>query len=97
MIGLKLLISTYSTAFLSIGGGESELVQVADILNKYGFEADIYGITSRPIEYYDAVLHFSVHADGMALYHAYINEGKKIILWPNIWWIDAPSEGEVER
>jgi len=97
MIGLKLLISTYSTAFISIGGGESELAQVVDTLNKYGFVADIYGITSRPIEYYDAVLHFSVHADGTALYNAYINERKKIILWPNIWWIDKPPEGEVER
>jgi glycosyltransferase involved in cell wall biosynthesis len=97
MIGLKLLMSTYSTAFLSVGGGESELVQVADILNKYGFEADIYGITSRPIEYYDAVMHFSVHADGAALYDSYINNGKKIILWPNIWWLNKPSESEIER
>lgn len=97
MIGLKLLISTYSTAFLSIGGGESELVQVADILNNRGFEADIYGITSRPIEYYDAVLHFSIHVDGTALYDAYINKRKKIILWPNVWWIDPPSEFEIYR
>jgi len=97
MIGLKLLISTYSTAFLSVGGGESELVQVVDILNKYGFDADIYGVTSRPIEYYDAVLHFSVHTDGLALYDAYIGKRKKIILWPNIWWIDQPSKDEIER
>lgn len=97
MIGLKILISTYSTAFLSIGGGESELVQVSDILNKYGFEADIYGVNSRPIEYYDAVLHFTIQADGMALYNAYINEGKKIILWPNVWWVDAPSKVEIDR
>lgn len=97
MIGLKILMSTYSTAFLSMGGGESELVQVADTLNKYGFEADIYGITSRPIEYYDAVFHFSIHADGMALYNEYINEEKKIILWPNAWWIDPPSKYEIDR
>ena len=97
MIGIKILISTYSTAFLSVGGGESEMVQVADILNKYGLEADIYGIASRPIDYYDAVLHFSVHEDGTALYNAYVREGRKIILYPNVWWLDAPSELEIER
>ena len=51
MKNLTVLITTYHEAFVVRGGGEYELLAITDI----------YGLHSRPLEYYDAVLHFSVH------------------------------------
>ncbi|MCA7085486.1 glycosyltransferase [Cupriavidus sp. DB3] len=94
---LKLLLTTYSTAFATSGGGESELVQVAEMLNVSGIHADIYGIGSRPFSFYDGIMHFSVHADGDAMLREARARSKPIFLWPNVWWNQAPSDMEVSR
>ncbi|WP_233800164.1 hypothetical protein [Paraburkholderia sp. HP33-1] len=82
----KILVTTHSTAFMTSGGGESELVQVAELLDESGVQADIYGIRSLPLRFYDAVMHFFVHADGEAIIRETVNQGKKLFLWPNVWW-----------
>ncbi|MFM0485006.1 glycosyltransferase family 4 protein [Paraburkholderia strydomiana] len=93
----KILLTTHSTAFMTSGGGESELVQVAELLGDAGVQADIYGIRSRPLRFYDAVMHFSVHADGEAIIREILAHGKKLFLWPNVWWLSAPDPAEVAR
>ncbi|WMY07503.1 glycosyltransferase family 4 protein [Paraburkholderia phenoliruptrix] len=97
MTDFKILLTTHSTAFLTSGGGESELVQVAELLNNSGVQADIYGIRSRPLRFYDAVMHFSLHADGEAVIRETTQSGKKLILWPNVWWLTPPPVEEVRR
>ena len=71
-------LSTYSTAF-AISGGESEMVQVAETLETNHL-ADIYGIHRRPVDFYDAYMHFSVHADGWALFNCH-KYNKNMLLW----------------
>jgi glycosyltransferase involved in cell wall biosynthesis len=93
----KILLTTHSTAFLTSGGGESELVQVAELLNNGGVEADIYGIRSRPLRFYDAVMHFSIHADGEPVIRETSQFGKRLLLWPNVWWLSPPAAMEIER
>lgn len=97
MTGLKFLLTTYSTAFTVSGGGESELVQVAEILKASGVHTDIYGIGSRPLNFYDGVIHFSVHADSHAILREAAIRNKRIFLWPNVWWLSPVPESEVER
>jgi glycosyltransferase involved in cell wall biosynthesis len=97
MTGFKFILTTYSTAFTVSGGGESELVQVAEILKASGVHTDIYGIGSRPLNFYDGVIHFSVHADSHAILREAAARNKRIFLWPNVWWLDPVPQGEVER
>lgn len=67
------------------GGGEYELLSIADGLKQHGLIADIYGPYSRPIEHYDVILHFSVHGNGLGLLRQVKAHNKPIILWPNLW------------
>jgi glycosyltransferase involved in cell wall biosynthesis len=94
---MKFLLSTYSTAFAISGGGESELVQVAETLSEVSHIADIYGTQSRPIDFYDAYMHFSVHADGWALFQLLSQHNKSLLLWPNVWWSAFPGQEELNR
>src|SRR5690606_33759861 len=80
-----ILITTYHEAFVVRGGGEYELLSIADGLRQCGFIADIYGPYSRPLEFYDVVLHFSVHDGGQALLRTVKSFGKPVVLWPNLW------------
>jgi len=82
---LSVLLTTYHEAFVVRGGGEYELLSVADGLRQYGIIADIYGPYSRPIEFYDVVLHFSVHGGGLALLRMVKAHRKPVVLWPNLW------------
>lgn len=97
MTGLKFVLTTYSTAFTVSGGGESELVQVAEILKASGVHIDIYGIGSRPLNFYDGVIHFSVHADSHAILREAAVRNKRIFLWPNVWWLGPIPASEVDR
>lgn len=81
---LSVLLTTYHEAFVVRGGGEYELLSVADGLRQYGFIADIYGPYSRPIDFYDVVLHFSVNG-GLGLLRMVKAHGKPVVLWPNLW------------
>lgn len=82
---ISVLLTTYHEAFVVRGGGEYELLSVADGLRQYGIIADIYGPYSRPIEFYDVVLHFSVHGGGLGLLRMVTAHGKPVVLWPNLW------------
>ncbi|KVD39643.1 glycosyl transferase family 1 [Burkholderia ubonensis] len=97
MARLKLLLTTYSTAFITSGGGESDMVQIAELLDASGVHCDMYGIGSRPLSFYDGVMHFSVHAHGYAILKEAADRGKSISLWPNVWWNEPPSDAEIER
>lgn len=94
MIDLDVLITTYPQAFLYRGGGEAELRDLATNLRALGVKADIYGPASRPLATYDTVLHFSVHGGGLAIAEEVRRTGKRLVLWPNLWWIDSPSADE---
>lgn len=84
----RILITTYHQAFLSKGGGEFELLEVASSLKMLGQIIDIYGPYSRSIDNYDIVLHFSVHGGGLELLRDVKRLGKTIVLWPNFWISD---------
>lgn len=88
----RVLITTYPEAFLHRGGGEFEIVELANNLRLLGFRVDLYGPTSQPISFYDTVLHFSVVESGMNLFRALNASAKRIVLVPNLWWIGQPSD-----
>jgi hypothetical protein len=92
MLNLRVLITTYHQAFLTRGGGEYELQSIADGLRQLGVIADIYGPYSRPIEFYDVVLHFSVHSGGLELLREIRSKGRPVVLWPNLWARELNSE-----
>ena len=81
----RILITTYHQAFLTKGGGEYELLFLADSLKQRGFIVDIYGPYSCQLSYYDLVLHFSVHAGGIEILKEVKAAGKPIVIWPNFW------------
>lgn len=80
---MKILITTYHQAFLKPGGGENELLEMVTNFSDNGVKADIYGHTSRPLDFYDAVVHFSAHGGGEQLLENIKKAGKPIILIPN--------------
>lgn len=92
MKNLKVLLTTYHQAFVVRGGGEYELLSIADGLRQCGVIADIYGPYSRPLEFYDVVLHFSVHGGGLELLRMIKSHGKPIVLWPNLWALDLSED-----
>jgi hypothetical protein len=92
---ISVLLTTYHEAFVVRGGGEYELLSVADGLRQCGIIADIYGPYSRPIEFYDVILHFSVHGGGLGLLRMVKSHGKPVVLWPNLW-ADALSPDAIE-
>lgn len=87
-LGLKVLISTYPEAYLEKGGGEHEIHEIKNALRDLGVTADLYGPDSKPLKYYDTVLHFSLHEGGQSLLQTIKKAGKRIVLWPNIWLRD---------
>ncbi|MFM0264764.1 glycosyltransferase [Paraburkholderia sediminicola] len=92
----RLLITTYYSAFLNPGGGETELLTLIEGLRVLGVDADLYGPSSKPLSSYSSVLHFSVQADGLVMLQRAKSHQKKIFLWPNLWWNSAPTSEERE-
>ncbi len=90
----RLLITTYYSAFLNPGGGETELLTLIEGLRMSGIDADLYGPSSRPLSSYSSVLHFSVQADGLAMLQRAKSQQKRIFLWPNLWWNGPPNAEE---
>ena len=97
MPGLNILLTTYSTSYLSSGGGEVEMFRFSQLLRLAGANTDIYGPSSRPISYYDFAIHFSVEQSGIFLFDELRKVGKKVFLYPNVWWLQPPSLNEIER
>lgn len=81
----KVLITTYHQAFVVKGGGEYEMLSVADALKQKGLIVDIYSPYSRSLDSYDTIIHFSVDGGGLELLKYASSIGKNIVLWPNVW------------
>ena len=92
----RVLITTYQSAFLRPGGGEAELHNLVEVLNQLNINADLYGSTSMPIDSYDVVLHFSVHGESYEFIKSIKQIGKKVILWPNLWWRSRPDDSDIK-
>lgn len=93
-IDSKVLITTYHQAFFHKGGGEYELIEVADNLRQLGIIADIYSPYCCDINVYDTILHFSLVADSLPMLSYLKSLNKRIILWPNFWQMDPLSSSQ---
>lgn len=93
----RVLITTYSTAFLQPGGGENELISLANNLRSFDLHVDIYGSKSFPLASYNTVLHFSVHMDGIRVVEEAKALNKQLILWPNLWWSAIPNNEQISQ
>lgn len=97
MHNIKILLTTHSTAFATSGGGELALVQLAHMLKRVGLEVDIYGPGSRPLKFYDGIIHYSIESSSQYIIQAAKKLNKKIFLFPNVWWSERPSNCEIDR
>ncbi len=93
----RILITTYQEAFLHNGGGEREIHILKESLNTRGVLTDIYGPTSQPLSAYDAVIHFSMNTDSERIVERARQYGKRLILWPNLWFISEPTKQHIDR
>jgi glycosyltransferase involved in cell wall biosynthesis len=93
----RVLLTTYPGAFMHYGGGEREIHLLNEAINRTEVVSDIYGPASRPITAYDAVIHFSMAAGSEYMLIPAIENGLRLILWPNIWFINEPSSSELDR
>lgn len=96
MHNFHLLISTYHGAFLHPAGGEEELKILANSFQELGVTVDMYGPNSKPIDAYDAVLHFGTNLDGLAFVQAVKKANVKLFLWPNLWWSRCPDKDSID-
>lgn len=92
----KILITTYSTAFLSAGGGEFEIIDLVLLLRSIGHEVDIYGIDSKKLNSYSCAFHYSVHPYGYDIFNELIKNDMPVFLWPNIWLQSEPNSAQKE-
>ena len=88
----RVLLTTYPEAFLYQGGGEREILLLNEALNSSGIISEIYGPTSRPLSNYDAVIHLSMNGGSEHIIGAISNVDIPVILWPNLWFVEPPSE-----
>lgn len=87
----RILITTYQKAFLFRGGGEMEIFILCNELNRAGHIAQIYGPSSKPISYYDTVIHFSLTPECKNFVQSVRSNSSKLILWPNLWFVNKPE------
>lgn len=92
----KVLLTTFPGAFLHQGGGEREMFLLKEALEDSGIVVDIYGPTSREINTYDAAIHFSTVRGSEILLQALHEEGIKLILWPNLWFVSDPLAEQLQ-
>jgi len=87
----KILLTTFSSAFLHYGGGEREITLLNETLNRSGIMSDIYGPDSKSINSYHAAIHFSMHGGSEQIIDAIHAENVPLILWPNLWFVTEPT------
>jgi glycosyltransferase involved in cell wall biosynthesis len=92
---MRILITTYHEAFLHKGGGEFEIITLANVLQRFGIVADIYGPDCQNLENYDLVIHFSVHTGGLELLKSIKKINIPIILIPNFYTNDNFNDFEL--
>jgi glycosyltransferase involved in cell wall biosynthesis len=93
----KILVTTYSTAFLSVGGGEYEIVDFIALMKSLDFDIDLYGVDSNKIDFYNCAFHYSVHPHGEDIFIELMKHKIRVFLWPNIWFSMEPNDSEKER
>lgn len=91
----RVLLTTFPTAFMHMGGGEREIHLLKEALNCAGFVADVYGPDSLPLESHDIVIHFSMAAGSESLVDAAFDGGHYLVLWPNLWFVTEPTAEQV--
>lgn len=94
---IRVLLTTFPGAFLHHGGGERELLLLREALLSSGVMADIYGPDSKSVSVYDAAIHFSMAGGSEHIVRAIHDEGLKLILWPNLWFVDPPDAEHLRR
>lgn len=93
----RVLLTTFPTAFLHLGGGEREIHLLNEALNGSGIISDIYGPHSLPLESHDFVIHFSMIGGSEALLNAAYEAGRYLVLWPNLWFVKEPSAEQLKH
>ena len=93
----RVLLTTFPTAFLHYGGGEREIHLLNEALNAAGLVSDIYGPTSRPLDTYDCVVHFSMLDGSEQVIDAVSSPGRRLVLWPNLWFVGEPDPQHLLR
>ncbi len=87
----RVLLTTFPGAFMHDGGGEREIHLLNEAINRSGMISDIYGPTSRSINAYQSAIHFSMAGGSEHVISSAAENGLKLILWPNLWFIEPPS------
>lgn len=93
----RVLLTTYPEAFLHQGGGEREILLLREALSESGILTDIYGPSSKAINTYDFVIHFSMVRSSESFIQALSKEGRRLILWPNLWFVTPPPGGYIDE
>ncbi|WP_156128025.1 hypothetical protein [Dickeya chrysanthemi] len=93
----RVLLTTFPGAFMHYGGGEREIHLLNEALNGSGMLCDIYGPTSRSITSYQTVIHFSMASGSEQVIASAVENGLKMILWPNLWFVEPPKPDVIER
>lgn len=93
----RVLITTFPGGYMHHGGGEREIHLLKEALNIAGVFCDLYGPSSLPIEDYQEIIHFSI-ANGSDLVVDAASVGRKrMILWPNLWFVDTPTDSHLDH
>lgn len=87
----SILITTFHTAYIGHAGGEFDSLQCAEVLRQLGYTVDFYGPYSQDISNYEVFFHFGIEQSGIFLLSDIKNRGKKVFLWPNIWFTDISN------
>ena len=92
----RVLLTTFPTAFLHLGGGEREIHLLNEALNSAGILSEIYGPNSLPLGSHDVVIHFSMIGGSETLVNAAFEAGRYLVLWPNLWFVQEPSSEQID-
>ena len=93
----RVLLTTHPTAYLKQGGGEREIHLLKKAFDAADILVDIYGPNSLPIDQYDIVIHFSMVGGSELVLRESAAAGKKMILWPNLWLVNAPTQDHLNH
>ena len=93
----NIILTTYDTAFFHHGGGEREMFLLCDALNASNMQAEMYGPNSKPIDSYDAAIHFSLTPESSHFVATLRENVSALYLWQNVWFVEEPSESYINN
>lgn len=85
---VKILFNTYSSAFITPGGGEVQLKKTYEALLKNDVQVDLYDPWQPQLEKYDIVHYFSVYGGSLPFCKAVKAAGKRLVVSPVLWLDD---------